>query len=44
MIHAVLLGDSVFDSALYVEPGELDVVRQVPKQVGFGFDRHTAGR
>ena len=29
MYHVVLLGDSIFDNAAYVAPGEPDVVRQV---------------
>jgi hypothetical protein len=29
MLHVVLLGDSIFDNAAYVGPGEPDVVRQL---------------
>lgn len=33
MSHPVLLGDSVFDNAAYVEPGQPDVAEQVRSQV-----------
>lgn len=36
MTHVVLLGDSVFDNAAYVAPGEPDVVRQVRKLLPAG--------
>ena len=29
MKHIVLLGDSIFDNSLYVNPGELDVPNQL---------------
>src|SRR4028118_2013549 len=31
--HAILLGDSIFDNAAYVRPGDPDVVRQLQEQL-----------
>ena len=36
MLHIVLLGDSIFDNAAYVRPGEPDVVRQLRARLPAG--------
>ena len=38
MKHIVLLGDSIFDNSLYVDPGELDVPNQLRLLVVFGCE------